>query len=408
MRNFEKDREGTSLPVRMIKKEELLECEKIQSVAFVYALDTAELEKKIAEGPDPANPYIGYVNDENVITACMELPAYQARYEGDWVRMVGIGGVASLPEYRFGGAIRQILQTALLKMYDSDAVFSALYPFSHPYYRKFGYEVCQTTTQYELPVQALAKFRYTGKARMLRPGDPIDGLKTVFDAHFLRYNMAIRREERHWKRVLGEDTYKERVYTYLLEGEDGPSAYVVLAAEDAGPFEKAGNVREIGFVRPEGLRDVLGFLYRFAAQYGKLRIPLPDDIPLTSLVDESYDLKVVYSNHQMTRVVNVEKALRLKRHFEGAAYTLCVRDDGIAQNDGVFCVRCTNGEVAVEKKAGVANVDLCVDVRTLAQLLLGFLSVDEAMYKADVQVNSNIETLRGVFTKRGVFLTDHF
>ena len=221
---------------------------------------------------------------------------------------------------------------------------------------------------------------------MLRPGDPIDGLKTVFDAHFLRYNMAIRREERHWKRVLGEDTYKERVYTYLLEGEDGPSAYVVLAAEDAGPFEKAGNVREIGFVRPEGLRDVLGFLYRFAAQYGKLRIPLPDDIPLTSLVDESYDLKVVYSNHQMTRV----------------------RDDGIAQNDGVFCVRCTNGEVAVEKKAGVANVDLCVDVRTLAQLLLGFLSVDEAMYKADVQVNSNIETLRGVFTKRGVFLTDHF
>ena len=392
----------------MIKKEELLECQKIQSIAFVNSLDTAELEKKLAGEPYPADPYIGYFNDENIITACMELPEYQAYYDGSPVRMVGVGGVASLPEYRFGGAIRQILLAALRRMAESGAVFSSLYPFSHIYYRKFGYETCQMSMEYEVPIENLAQFRYTGKARMIRPGEPLDGLKAVFERHFSRYNLAIRREDRHWKRLLGKDPYKERVYTYLLEDGNGPGAYVILAAENGSGFDKIGNVREIAFVRPQGLSDVLGFLYRLAAQYKTLRIPLPGDIPLTSLVEESHDLKVRHGNQQMTRVINVQKALELKRHCDGAAYTLRVHDDCLPENDGVFRVGCQGGRVTAEKLPETAAADLTVDVRTLAQLLLGFLSLDEALYKKDVQVSGNLETLQGVFVKRQVFLTDHF
>ncbi len=399
--------EGMSLPVRMVKQEELLECEKIQSVAFVYSLNTAELQKKLETEPQPNAPYIGYFNDEGMVTACMELPEYRMRYEGHWVPMVGIGGVASLPEHRFGGAIRQIFQVAFRRMLESGAVFSALYPFSHAYYRKFGYELCQTTMGYELPVQSLSAFRYDGRVRMIRPGDSLDGLKAVFDAHFLRCNLAIQREERHWKQLLGEDAYKERVYTYLLEDENGPSAYVVLAAEDAGPFEKNGNVREIAYVRPQGLRDALGFLYRLSAQYAKLRIPLPDGVPLPALLPESYDVKAGIREQPMARVIDVRRALTLKRHFDGARYTLCVRDEILPENDGLFAVRCEGGEVSVERRED-GEADLTLDVRTLTQLLLGYLSLDEALYKSDVSAGANLDTLRRVFVKQPVFLTDHF
>lgn len=396
------------MPVRMIQKKDLLACEKIQSIAFAYPLDTAELEKKLAQQPDPPDPYIGFFNDKNVLTACMALPAYQARYENSWVRMVGVGAVASLPEYRFGGAIRQVLQVALRQMLESGAVFSSLYPFSHTYYRKFGYETCQMTTQYELPVEALSQFRYTGKARMISAGESIDGLKTVFEAYTQRHQLAIRREDRHWKKIIGDDTYKDRVYTYLLEDENGPSAYVVLAAEDADANSKTGHVREIAFNRPQGLHDVLGLLYRFAAQYKTIRLHLPDDVPLTSLLHESYDLRGSWHNQQMTRVINVQKALELKSHFDGAAYTLRVRDDGLPENDGVFAVRCENGIVSVCRGKETDAADMTVDVRTLAQLLLGFLPMDEALYKMDVQVHGNFDTLRRVFVRRSVFLTDHF
>lgn len=395
------------MPVRKIKREELLECEKIQSIAFAYPLDTAELARLIATEPDPADPYIGYFDEENTVTACMELPAYHVRYEGHWVPMVGVGAVASLPEYRFGGAVRQMMHAALRQMVEDGVVFSSLYPFSHPYYRRFGYELCQMTTEYEIPIESLSGFRYHGKARMVRTGDAIDGLKAVFDAHFARCNMPVRREERHWKRVLGDDTFKDRIYTYLLEDEEGPSAYVVLAAENDGPNKRIGNVREIAFVRPQGLGDVLGLLYRLAAQYKRVRIHLPDDVPLAALLGESYGLQGKYPNQQMTRVISVEKALALKRHPEGAAYTLRVHDEGIPENDGVFCVRCEGGAVSVRKTAH-DTADLTVDVRTLAQLLLGYLAVDEALYKPDVRVEAKLDTLRSVFVKRPVFLTDHF
>lgn len=396
------------MPVRMMKPEELLECEKIQSVGFAYPLDVAELEKKLAAEPAPKDLYIGYINDDNVITACMELPKYQMRYEGHWVSMVGIGGVASLPEYRQGGAVRQILQAAFRQMVESGAVFSSLYPFSHPYYRKFGYDLCQMSTMYEVPIEALSTFRYTGKARMVQPTDPIEDIKAIFETHFSRYNMPIQREDRHWRKLLGKNPYKECRYTYVLENADGPSAYVVLTAESAGRFEKIGKVHEVAFVHPRGFADVLGFLYRLAAQYIKMNILLPDDIPLAAMVGESYELKGDYSNQQMTRVINVQKALELKQHFDGAAYILRVHDSDIPENDGVFSVRCQDGAVSVQKATDAGSADLTVDVRTLTQLLLGFLSLDEALFKADVQVGGNLETLRRVFAKRHVYLTDHF
>lgn len=395
------------MPVRMIQREELLEFERLESVAFVYPMDTAETEKRLEKDSEPQEPCIGHFNDDGVLTACMVLPEYRMRYEGHWVPMVGIGGVASLPEYRFGGAIRQIFQAAFRRMVESGVVFSALYPFSHAYYRKFGYELCQTTTGYELPVQALSAFRYDGKVRMIRPGESLDGLKAVFEAHFLDSNLAIQREDRHWTRLLGKDAYKERVYTYLLEDENGPSAYVVLAAEDAGPFEKNGNVREIAYVRPRGLTDALGFLYRLSAQYGKLRILLPDGVPLPALLPESYDVKAGIREQPMARVIDVKQALLLKRHFDGARYTLRVRDEILPENDGVFAVRCEGGEVSVEKRED-GEADLSLDVRTLTQLLLGYLSLDEALYKADVSAASNLDTLRRVFVKRSVLLTEHF
>ncbi len=396
------------MPVRRIQREEVLECRKIQGVAFVSSMNVAEQEKRIAEDGNPAGNYIAHFNDEGVITACMELPAYQMRYDGHWVPMVGVGGVASLPEYRQGGAVRQLMQATLREMVDSGAVFSALYPFSHRYYRKFGYELSQLLLEYELPTEALSQFRYRGKARMVQPGRDAAALSAIFDAHYGRYNMQVQRDDKRWADLIGKDPYKDRCYTYLLEDEAGPCAYVSLSAEDGQDNEKIGNVREIGYVKPQGLTDVLGLLYRLEAQYKKLRIRLPDDVPLAALLDESYDLTPTWRQHIMARVIRVQRALELKQHTDGADYTLRVRDDGIPENDCAFHVRCDGGKVSVEKAQDREDIDLTVDVYTMTQLLLGFLSIDEALYKPDVRVCGNLDTLRHVFMKRPVFLTEGF
>ena len=63
-------------------------------------------------------------------------------FDGNRVKMGGIGGVATLPSHRRKGGIRSIFQAALTDMYENGYEISYLYPFSTAYYRKFGYENC--------------------------------------------------------------------------------------------------------------------------------------------------------------------------------------------------------------------------------------------------------------------------
>ena len=71
------------MPVRQIvKKEELLECGRIQSIAFVAPWDRMEALKKLDDPEIPRNTTLGFFDQEEKLTACLELPAYQARYQG--------------------------------------------------------------------------------------------------------------------------------------------------------------------------------------------------------------------------------------------------------------------------------------------------------------------------------------
>ena len=144
---------------------------------------------------------------------------------------------------------------------------------------------------------------------MFQPGGDLAPFQTIYNAGLGKRNLAVRREERHWKTLLEKDPYKDRYYTYLLEKESQPLSYVVLALEDLSADPKVGVVKELGFFSPEGLFQALGLLHRLAAQYGAFLVTLPDDVPLSALLEDSYDLTPTYTEQPMARVIHVEKAL---------------------------------------------------------------------------------------------------
>lgn len=397
------------MSVRELKTpEELLEGGKIQSIAFGFSWDVEEAKKDLKKPDNRHNVTFGHFNEEGILTACLELPEYEMYYEGTTVPMVGVGGVASLPEYRHGGAVRNIFHTALRWMWDQGAVFSSLYPFSHAYYRKFGYELCQICTRYQIPVEAFSNFRCTCSVKMFQPGGDLTPFQTIYNASLGKRNLAVRREERHWKNLLEKDPYKDRYYTYLLEKDSQPLAYVVVALEDPSADPKVGVVKELGFSSPEGLFQTFGLLSRLAAQYGAFQLILPDDVPLPSLLQESYDLTPSFNEQPMARVIHAEKALERKAPLEGTQYTLKVEDQLLPENSGVFQVAAKDGKVTVTKLPEESPADLSLDVGTLTQLLLGYLSLEEALYKPSVTLNGNREVLDRAFPKGCVFLTEHF
>lgn len=393
------------------EKDLLLECGRISSIAFSYSWDREEAAKELDSPEHHQNVTLGRFDQGGTLTACLQLPEYQVWYQGETVAMVGVGGVASLPEYRKGGAIRELFQAALPWMRRRGAVFSSLYPFSHLFYRKFGYELCQIITRYRVEPEALASFSCTCQARMVTPGDSLaeelPRLRQVYRSWLGHHNLAVDREDWRWKALLGENPTKERRYAYLLEQEGTPVAYLIFSAEDT-PQGRNGKVRELAFTGREGLAQALGFLHRLAAsEYPTYTLSLPGDLPLAALMAESYQLDCAWDGQPMARIVNLEKALVPKAPGSGERYTLDVTDALLPENNGVFQV--TGGaSPRVERLPQGSPADLTLDIGTLTQLCLGTLSLEEARFKPGVTLSANGEILDRAFPKGAVFLNEYF
>ena len=104
----------------------------------------------------------------------------------------------------------------------------------------------------------------------------------------------------------------------------------------------------------------------------------------------------------MLRITNVEAALKLLPRPSDCRFTVAVSDDFLPQNTATYCV---TGDTVTRTDE---TPDLTVDIRTLGQLWIGYLSLDEAKYRPDVQISANEALLRSVFVRRPIFTTVGF
>ena len=121
------------------------ELDKISSIAFTYPMRDPDPKEQTATNAEEQQRNIeefAMVDETNdKLMGGMILLDYQTRIGDKWLPLTGIGGVATLPEYRRAGVIRGIFKHILPRMYENGIAISGLYPFSHAFYRKFGYEV---------------------------------------------------------------------------------------------------------------------------------------------------------------------------------------------------------------------------------------------------------------------------
>lgn len=107
---------------------------------------------------------------------------FTVQFDGSPCKMGGIGGVATLPQYRRRGGIRACFQRALPDMYGSGYDFSYLYPFSTAYYRKFGYENCVQKYGWAVDLSLLNPPKEGGSFRLAEKGCPMTAEIRALDA----------------------------------------------------------------------------------------------------------------------------------------------------------------------------------------------------------------------------------
>ena len=406
----QKNMEAGDMEARRLRTpQEYLDAQKISTIAFVGSCDMTKAPEKIEEERkknEGSVEYWGFFNDEGVMTSHMMNNLYHILYDGRIVLSGGVGNVSSLPEYRRQGGIREIFRAKFADMRQRGFVFSALYPFSHEYYRKFGYEFCYAPMRQRFRVEDLKIFSCPYTVRMHQSGECIQPFKDVYQRFILGQNMAIVRSETQWDWIEG-DPYKDRMYRYLLSDGQEAHAYAVIRAEGMGEERKAV-LKDFAYDSREAFFGLLGFLYRLSAQYKYIEAVFPSDIDMRILLPEPYRVDQEIATHGMFRVVDVPRALTLMSHPAGSGrYTIGVQDDFLPENTGVYAVAFENG-AAVSVERTDAPADLSVNVTTLAQLTLGYAPLDTLAYRSDVRINGNLDVLRSVFVRKNCYFADYF
>ena len=390
------------MEVRLLKPEEHFEANLISTVAFHMKME--DPEKKREESLKSRDEDWGAFSDDGKIMARIINNHYESRLDGQRVRNGGIGAVSTLPEYRNTGAVKAIFEKLIPEAYRNGEIISALYPSNHAFYRKFGYETVRWQDHYEFVPAVLSGYRFSGDAELWKPGDPVSEYTALYNRFADSFNLAMYRDDKMMLDLIKGEYYKDRKFCYLLKEEGRAVAYLIFQDIRHDPAAIL-SVEDLAWDGRTGLYAILGFLARFTADYGTIKMFLPSCLELLSVIrsPRAYDFQQTARQDYMIRAVNAKKLLETIKKPDGSRFVIRVEgDEQIAENNGTWEVS-DSGAEPTDKAP-----DLTVSVQALGQMAAGCVSLDEAKYRPDVTVAGNEETLAKVFTRKPILVEDHF
>ena len=391
------------MDVHQLTAKERFEANLISTVAFHMRMEDPEKSREQSEKETVED--WGAFSEDGKMMARIINHRFDTWLDGQLVPSGGIGAVSTLPEYRNSGAVREIFGRLIPEAFRNGEVISTLYPFSHAFYRKFGYETVRWRNDYEFAPSVLSGYRFSGTAELWKPGDPAGEYTALYNRFAAGYNLAIRRDDDMMlKKHLKGEYYKDRKFAYLLREGGIPAAYLIFQDIRNDPAAIL-SVEDLAWDGRAGLHAILGFLARFSADYGTIRMFLPASLELLSVIQSprAYDIQQTARQDYMIRVVNAQRLLETIKKPDDCRFVIRVEGDPyISENNGTWTV-CGNSAVRTEEAQ-----DLTVSIQALGQLAAGSVSLSEAAYRQDVTVSGNEAALACVFVRKPVLVEDHF
>ncbi|MCL1963617.1 MAG: GNAT family N-acetyltransferase [Firmicutes bacterium] len=388
---------------RLVTPEEELHVARLQDMVFSLNWDEKQIREKIEKGERGGHTY-GAIGTNGRVLAGMEVIPFTMWFDGQRVPMYGVGGVASAPESRRQGNIRGIFRKAFEDIYEKGAVFSHLYPFSHDYYRKFGYEQCGWAKAYTLPIAPGRKLPNGGSAHEFLQGDSArEALVAVYEAFASRHTMMISRTQKRWDEVFAISLFgADRLY-YWKDAKGAIKAWVKFKRNN----EKI-QIQDIVWLDPESMLGMLQFIGMFEGAAEKMAFTASPEFVAEIYWNNVYDVAMEAAWLGMARVVNVKRALELMRKPEGdGAFTVKVDDDFAPWNRHTYAIEFGGGKCSVAI-AETADADIETTERALAQMIFGAYPLERIAARADVRINGNLSMLQKAFPTKNLLITDFF
>lgn len=246
----------------------------------------------------------------------MQLMPYTINLNGTPTRISYISGVATLPEYRNRGLVRDLFQTGFELMRSRGIAVSLLVPFNYPFYEKFGYKQCYDKPEYTAtPPDSAETLNLTDLEQC------IPALNKLYTDEMRGKNGYILRSHRDWFLILDDLRQNSNGRVYLHKTAGTIDGYVIFADEK--------------------IHECCG------------AAPFPYQLSLET-------------PFAMARIVDAPSVLAVLAQTFTGSLGLRITDGQIPENNRCFQIRSNTVTVT-------DGYDISVDIQTLAQLAFGYI-----------------------------------
>jgi len=347
---------------------------------------------------------LGAFDDSGELLGGLYVLPYEMQFDNKTVRMAGIQGVLVAPEARDKKIADKLMRETLRIIRQEGFVFSALYPFSYAYYRRFGYEVAHEKHMAKIPLEDIPFPFPQGKIKFWKKDDDPADIREIYSKFAQNYNLAIVRNDEDWTDILDGDPYLDRKYTYIhYDTKNSPTAYLRFETVE-GEDSKELLVMELAYIDKFGLIAMLGFVARLRSQFGYMNWDMPSDVDLYSILPEAWNLSITTEPSIMLRIVDVKAALENMHPHGDGAVIVEVADEILSENTGKYSVSWENGKTAVRRTGKKA--DISTSIEGLAQLIIGY--TDPSTYHPDTVIHNHTPHLTQLFHKKNRYIWEKF
>ena len=378
-----------------LKGQELKESVKLSEYAFQSKVDQSGLEERLKRMERSQQVY--GIMDEDRLAAKLHLLPLEIYMGGRKLKMGGVAGVATYPEYRRSGYVKQLLLHSLVTMREQGMTLSMLHPFSVSFYRKYGWELF--TDRHKAIIRKdnlIMQERVYGHIRRLTKetdnGDPA----AIYEAFAGRFSGMLVRSEEWWLESVFDDMQAAVYYDVM----NRPAGYMLYEVKD-----NKMRVEEFVPLHGEARTGLWNFICQHDSMIEQAELTTYPGDPLFFTLNEPR-IKAETKPYFMARIVDAIPFLKQYpfRWESGAEVHLEISDPFAEWNNVTVSI----GESQIKESDGGREA-LKISIQALSALLFGYRTAEElADIGAVTGPTEQLESLKKLLPEKRPFFLDFF
>lgn len=347
-----------------------------------------------------AEVYGWFTPDDDLVSQISIYPL-QVNIHGTIMKMGGVTGVGTYPEYANMGLMNDLIRLALEKMRANGQYISYLYPYSIPYYRRKGWEIMSDHLTFEIADTQLPKpIEVSGHVERLDVDDK--EVQDIYDAYARTNHGALIRGKFEWDEYWRWDNEDERTAAVYYDVNGDPKGYVLYWVED-----DIFHIKDMVYLDQEARHGLWNFISAHYSMIDKVKGDIYINEPIAFLLEESQIVETI-EPYYMARIVDVTAFLKtypFTGHIKPIHFK--VTDPVAEWNNGVFGLTCEDGTYNVTNEPVGPCVEL--DIQTLSTMLMSYRLPSYLQKVEHLKTNKQgMKILEDIIPNQSPYFSDYF